>query len=153
VRHLLRAFAGPDVQRLRGTLCLLQRRALGQLGRENERSEHVAQFLDAELVLKRLNASTVDDDAEGLQARGQAAANFLDGAQRTVGCSDGEQAGLCDDGHAVGRCPGGAGQSVERWRAVDENEVVVLFDVGESFFELPDVANAGVRPVEVDRRR
>ena len=68
-RHLLGALAGPDVQRLRRALRLLQRRALGQLRAQNQGTEHVAQLLDAELVLERLRAHAVDDDAEGLEAR------------------------------------------------------------------------------------
>ena len=51
------------------TLRLLQRGALGQLRREHERTEHVAEFLDAELVLERLHAGTIHDDAERLEAR------------------------------------------------------------------------------------
>ena len=103
-RHLLGALARPDVQRLRRALRLLQRGALRQLRREHERPEHVAQLLDAELVLERLHARAVDDDAERLQAGGEAAADLLDRAQRAVGRGDREQAGLGDDGRP-GRSP------------------------------------------------
>ena len=135
------ALARPDVQRLRGALRLLQRGALGQLRREHERPEHVAQLLDAELVLERLHARAVDDDAERLEARREAAADLLDRAQGAVGGGDREQAGLGDDGDAVARGPGGAGERVERRRAVDEHELVVVLDVGERLLELPDVAD------------
>ncbi len=85
MRHLLGAFARPDVERLGRTLCLLQRRTLRQLGAEHQRPEHVAQLLDAELVLERLHPCAVDDDAQRLQSRRQTAADLLDRAQRTVG--------------------------------------------------------------------
>jgi hypothetical protein len=133
-------------------LRLLQRGPLGQLRREHERAEHVAELLDAELVLERLHAGTVHDDAERLQAGGEPAADLLDRAEGPVGGGHREESGLGDDGHTVGRSPGGAGEGVQRRRAVDEDEVVVLLDVGEGLFELPDVADGRVRPVEVDGR-
>lgn len=151
--EFLRRVARPDVQRLGGALRLLERCALGELGGEDERSEHVPQFLDAELVLDRLRAHAVHDDAQRLQAGGESAADLLDRAQGAVGRGHREQAGLGDDHHAVARGPGRTREGVERRRAVDENEVVVGLDRREGLFELPHVAHAGVRAVEVDRRR
>src|SRR5690606_27106693 len=149
----LRRLAGPDVQGLRGALRLLQRRALGQLRLEHERAEHVAELLDAELVLDRLRAHAVHDDAEGLQTRREAATDLLDRAQGAVGGGDGEQARLGHDGDAVARGPRRARQGVERGRAVDEHEVVLVLDEGERLLHLPDVAHGGVWAVIVDGRR
>lgn len=149
-RELLRGISRPDVQRLGGTLRLLQRGALRQLRGEHEGPEHVAQLLDAELVLDGLGAHAVHDDAERLQTRGEAAADLLDRAKGTVGRGDGEQAGLGDDHDAVTRRPCRAGQRVQRRCAVDEHEVVVGLDGCERLFELPHVAHARVRTVEVD---
>lgn len=112
-RHLLGAVARPDVQRFRRALRLLERRALGQLGAEYEGTEHVAQFLDPELVLHRLRTHTVDDDAEGLQAGAEAAPDLLDRAQRTVGRGHGEQSGLGHDDDPVTSRPRRAGEGVE----------------------------------------
>ncbi len=139
------------MERLGGPLCLLQRRALGQLRGEDERTEHVAQLLDAELVLDRLRAHTVDHDAERLQARGETSTDLLDRTKSAVGGGDREEAGLGDDHHAVAGSPGSAGERVQRGRAVDEHQVVVCFDGCQRLFELPDVAHARVRSVEVDR--
>ncbi len=140
------------MERLGRTLCLLQRRALGQLRGEDERTEHVAQLLDAELVLDRLRAHAVDHDAERLQAWGETSTDLLDRAESTVGRGDGEEAGFGDDHHAVTRGPGCAGEGIQRGRAVDEDQVVVRLDGSQRLFELPDVAHARVRSVEVDRR-
>ncbi len=141
------------MQRLRGPLRLLKRRALGKLGREHEGTEHVAQLLDAELVLDRLRTHAVHHDAERLEAGREPATDLLDRAQRAVRGCHGEETGLGDDHHAVARRPGGTGESVERRGAVDQDEVVVGLDGGQRLFELPDVAHAGVGAVEVDRRR
>ena len=150
--ELLGRVSRPDVQRLRGALSLLQRGALRKLRGEDERPEHVAQLLDAELVLDGLRAHAVHDDAERLQPRREAAADLLDRAEGAVGCGDGEQAGFGDDHDAVARRPRRAGQGVQRRRAVDQHEVVVGLDGCEGLFQLPHVADARVRPVEVDRR-
>lgn len=151
--HLLGAVSWPDVERFCCTLRLLERRTLGQLRTENERAEHVAQFLDPELVLHRLRTHPVDDDAEGLEARAEAATDLLDGAQRAVGGGHGEQAGLGDDDDPVTGRPRRAGEGVERGGAVDEHEVVVVLDVREGLFEFPDVTDRRVRSVEVDGGR
>jgi len=153
MRHLLRTLARPDVQGLGSALGLLQRGALRQLRREHERPEHVAQLLDAELVLERLHARAVHDDAEGLQARRDAAADLLDRAECAIGRRDGEQPGLGHDDDAVGCRPRRACERVERRRTVDEHELVLLLDVRERLLEFPDVADGGVRSVEVDRGR
>ncbi len=139
------------MQRLGGTLSLLQRRALGQLRGEHERPEHVAQLLDAELVLDRLGAHAVHHDAERLEPGRESAPDLLDRAEGAVGCGDGEEAGFGDDHDTVARSPRRAGQRVQGRRAVDEHEVVVGFDGGEGLFELPHVAHTRVRAVEVDR--
>lgn len=152
-RELLSGVAGPDVQRLGGTLSLLQRGALGKLGGEHERPEHVAQLFDAELVLDRLRAHPVDDDAQRLQTGGEAATDLFDRAQRAIGGCDREQPGLGDHHDAVAGSPGGARQGVQRRGAVDQDEVVVGFDGSERLFELPDVADARMRSVEVDGGR
>ncbi len=132
------------------TLRLLQRRALRKLGAENEGAKHVAEFLDAELVLKGLRTHAVDDDAERLQAGGEATADLLDGTQSAVCGGNGEQAGLGHDGNAVAGRPRRTREGIEGGRAVDEHQVVVGLDVGESLFEFPDVADARVRAVKVD---
>src|SRR5690606_34025614 len=49
--------------------------------------------------------------------------------------------------------PGGPGEGVEGRCTVDEYQVVVLLDVGQRFFQLPDVSDARMGPVEVDGRR
>lgn len=149
--EFLRGIAGPDVQRLRGTLGLLQRGALGQLRGEHERSEHVAKLLDAELVLDGLRAYAVHDDAEGLEPGRESPTDLLDGAEGAVGGGDGEQSGFRDHHDAVAGGPGGAGERVQGGSTVDEDEVVVGLDRGERLLELPHVTHARVRPVEVDR--
>ncbi len=101
------------MQRFGCALCLLERGALRQLGAEHEGAEHVAEFLDPELVLHGLRSDPVDDDAEGLQARAQTPADLLDGAQRAVGSGDGEQSGLGDDDDPVTGGPRRAGERVE----------------------------------------
>jgi hypothetical protein len=153
VSHLLGALARPDVQGLGGSLCLLQRGALRQLRAEHEGAEHVAEFLDPELVLERLHASPVNDDAERLQPGGETAPDLLDRTQGTIGGGHGEQPGLGHHGDPVRCGPGGAGEGVEGGGAVDEHEVVVGLDVSEGLLELPDLPDAGVRSVEIDRRR
>ena len=50
---------------------------------------------------------------------------------------------MADEGH----------KGVERGGAVDEHEIVVGLDVRERFLELPDLADARVRAVEVDGTR
>lgn len=149
--ELLSGVTRPDVQGLRGALGLLQRRALRKLGGEHERTEHVAEFLDAELVLDGLGAHAVHDDAERLESRRETAADLLDRAEGAVGCGDGEEAGLGDDHDAVTGSPCGAGQGVQGRCAVDEDEVVLGLDGREGLFQLPHVAHARVRAVEVDR--
>lgn len=111
--ELLGRVSGPDVQGLGRALGLLQRRALGQLRREDERAEHVAQLLDAELVLDRLRSDAVDDDAERLQTRGEASADLLDRAKRAVGRGNGEQARFGHDHDAVAGRPRGAREGIE----------------------------------------
>lgn len=150
--ELLSGVARPDVERLGGTLSLLQRRTLRQLRGEDEGPEHVAQLLDAELVLDRLRAHAVHDDAERLQSRREPAADLLDRTEGAVGRCHGEEARFGDDHDAVARRPRGSGQCIQRWRAVDEDEVVVGFDGSEGLLELPHIADTRVRTVEVDRR-
>lgn len=152
LRHLLSALARPDVHGLGCALCLLESGALRQLGGEHEGTEHVPQLLDAELVLERLGPHAVHDDAEGLEARRETAADLLDGPQRTVGGGDGEQTGLRHDAHAITRGPRCTRQSIEGRRTIDEDEVILRLDVRERLLELPDVTDRGVRSVEVDRR-
>jgi len=139
------------VQRLGRALRLLQRGALGQLGAEHERAKHVSQLLDPELVLEGLHSGAVHDDTERLEPGGEAAADLFNGAQSAIGGGNREQARLGDDRDTVTRSPGGAGQCIERRRAVDEHEVVVGLDVGQCLLELPDLANARMRSIEVDR--
>jgi hypothetical protein len=153
VCHLLGALAGPHVKRLGRTLSLLQRGAFRQLRAQHERAEHVTQLLDAELVLERLHASAIDDDAERLEAGREPAADLLDGAKGAVRCRHGEQPGLGHDGDPIRRGPCRARECVEGGGAVDEYEVVVVLHVGEGLLELPDLPDARVRPVEIDRRR
>ena len=71
---------------------------------------------------------------------------------RSAAATENRPGSVTIDDAVAGR-PRGARERVERRRAVDEHEVVVGLDVGESFFELPDVADARVRSVEVDGRR
>ena len=73
--------------------------------------------------------------------------------ERAIGCGNGEQAGLGNDRHPIARRPRRPGQGIERRGGVDQHEVVVGLDVGERLLELPDVPDAGVRPVEVDGGR
>lgn len=149
--EFLSGVARPDVQGLGGALRLLQRRAFRKLGGEHERAEHVAELLDAELVLDGLRTHAVHHDAERLESRRETAADLLDRAEGTVGCGDGEEAGLGDDHDAVARRPRRAGQGIQRRCAVDEHEVVLGLDGCESLLQLPHVAHARVRAVEIDR--
>ncbi len=112
-RELLSRVARPDVQRLGGTLSLLQRCALRQLRREDERTEHVTQLLDAELMFDGLRAHAVHDDAERLQPWGESAADLFDRAEGTVGCRDREEPGFGDDHDAVARRPRRSGQCIQ----------------------------------------
>ena len=141
------------MKRLRRTLGLLQRGSLWQLRAEHERAEHVAQLLDAELVLDRLNTCPVHDYAERLKSGAEPAANLFNRPQGAVGGRDREQARFGDHGHPVAGSPRRAGEGVQRRRAVDEHEIVVGLDVGERLFKLPNIADARMRPVEINGRR
>ena len=78
--HLLGTVARPDVEWFSGALRLLQRDSFWQLRAQNEWAEHVAEFLNTELVLKRRRTGTVDDDAKRLETGAETTTNFFDSA-------------------------------------------------------------------------
>ena len=91
-------------------------------------------------MLGRSGPDAVDDETQRLDLRGAALAQLIGRTQGAVGCGDGEEARLGDDGYPAARRPGGAGEPVEARRAVDEDEPVALRDAAERILETTQVA-------------